>query len=155
MCCCHPAGSPPPLWDSLPPSHHLTGPEQHSHVLLQDCALFDAKPLRCIFAWKQPSGFWGHSEDSYWIGWLHLLDSYTSLHLCGECLFVLTFESSCCVPSSSSPFLVLLLSVDCRSSSLLTERGSRSDAIVPAVSLTSGGEELRDVCRRNSSMASL
>lgn len=67
---------------------------------------------------------------------------------------VLTFESSCCVRSSSSPFFVLLSEV-WTSSSLFTERGSRSEAVVPVVSLMSGGEELRDVCRRNSSMANL
>lgn len=55
----------------------------------------------------------------------------------------LTFESSCCVLSSSS--FLLLLRVFWMSPSLFTDRGSLSDAVVPAAGLRSGGEELRDV----------
>lgn len=33
-CCCRPAGSPPPLSDSPPPSHRLTAPEQHSSTMI-------------------------------------------------------------------------------------------------------------------------
>lgn len=78
-----------------------------------------------------------------------------TLHTYVMCsISTLTLESSSCVLSSSSPFLVLLIVV-WLSSSLFTERGSRSDEVVPVASFRSGGEELRDVWRRNSSMANL
>lgn len=78
-----------------------------------------------------------------------------TLHTHVTCsISTLTLESSSCVLSSSSPFLVLLIVV-WLSSSLFTERGSRSDEVVPVASFRSGGEELRDVWRRNSSMANL
>lgn len=63
--------------------------------------------------------------------------------ICFQSIF-LTFESSCCVLSSSSAFLVLI-SVVWMSSSLFTERGSLSEAVVLVASLRSGGEELREV----------
>lgn len=109
MCCCHPAGSPPPLSDS--PSRHPTAPAQISESMVASSVRTLTPRLR--------------TDVDVW---------------CSN----LTLESSSCVLSSSSPFFVLLIVV-WLSSSLFTERGSRSDDVVPVASFRSGGEELREV----------
>lgn len=83
-----------------------------------------------------------------------LLRFSDSSYKCNVSFPTLTLESSSCVRSSSSSFLMLLIVVWLSSSHFIV-RGSLSEDVLPVASFRSGGEELRDVWRRNNSMANL
>lgn len=153
MYCCRPAGSPPPLSGS--PSLRPTAPAQNSDSTAAFSCVAGSLPTspvlaRCQLMCKR---IFQESTPGPAPGSELVVPGSIFLHFSGEATqaktnaqdSALTLESSSCVRSSSSSPFLALLSVVWLSSSLFTERGSRSDDVVPAASFRSGDEEVREV----------